>query len=316
MPIISWKDVVNKGKCLLGGRIKKDMTLAEALEVYSCVLIDLEKNTDLSSVRLKDLGLDNTCKIKAKNLLSEIINKLVLADKAALDAFAGLQQSFINFTESTSQLKDEKVKTSDDPEETAGYLFEKIVSPQSGTVVMEDGKLNLMGFAPVGAVMMIDAGRISDFDGTGKGKSGTDVWGWALSNGQNGTRNRFGKFPRFVTVNGDAGTTAGANAVKLGAANVPSISLPVSGTIAEALDNVTPEMSFDIARINDGAGGSTLLLKQTQGHKGQQKMGNEPLNVKHSHGFNMTAKLENTNVTEIATLPEFIFELPIQRINP
>lgn len=317
MQVTTFKDVINKGKCLFSNRIKKDMKLDEALEVYACAIIKLEKETGLDSVRLDKLGIDNACKLKAKNLLSEIINTLIATDEGLSGSIVNLQKQITNFLNSVGNLKDEKVKASID-DDTPGYLVDKIASTQPGTVGLttDNSQVLLSGFVPLASCFYIDASRIGDFDGTGKGKAGTDVYGYAISNGNNGTRNRLNKFPRFIGTNNDAGTTAGSNTVKLTAAQIPSLTLPVTGSIGNGLGPTTIKMKFDVNRISDGAGGNTLLLRLTDGQNGQREMEGQTINLSHTHTFNLEAKRENTTLEPIATVPEFIYEIPIQRIIP
>lgn len=313
--IITFKDVINKGKCLLKGRVKKEMTLEQALEVYACVINDLEKNTDLSSVHLKKLGITETCKIKAKNLLSEILNNLIASDIALNEALLAMQNGINTFIQGVGGLKDEKVKTAEaDP--AAGYLADKIISLQKGCVTVADNKIVLMGFAPIGSVMYIDAGRIGDFDAQGKGKADTDVWGWALSNGQSGTRNRFNKFPRYISANSDAGKIGGANEAIITADMLPSHDLAITGGIsASQQGDVKVTIKLEANKISDGNGGSVYLLRVGSGSSGQNTITSIPIDLSHSHNHSLVAKFQNTAPKKISFIPEYIHEIPIQRIN-
>lgn len=316
MSVITLKDIVHKGRQFFGCRVKKDMNLQEILEVYAKAVIAIETAIDLNSVRLKDLGIIDTCKLQAKNLLSEILNLLIAGDKDIRNSLQQIQTNINNFSSTIGNIKDEKAKVSS-ADTAAGYLKDKITSDQSGCITDKGDRLLLMGFAPIGSVMIIDAGRVGDFDGTGKGKAATDVWGWAISNGQNGTRNRLGKFARYVSALADAGNTGGADDFTVKGANLESLTLGVSGTIADAL--VTPvkaKITFNTNRIADGSGGSTTLLRFTDENDGNFGMFTLPLDLKHSHTFSLNAQHSNPNPVAIPLLPSFISEIPIQRINP
>jgi microcystin-dependent protein len=81
--------------------------------------------------------------------------------------------------------------------------------------------------APMGGIVMY-AGPFSNFDITGKGKSGTDKEGWAICNGENGTPNMLGQFV-VGAKSGDPthgeyatlGNKAGENAHTMGKENLP-----------------------------------------------------------------------------------------------
>lgn len=315
MPVVTFKDIIHKGKCFFGGKVVPDMKLDKVLEMYGCAILDMHKQTELSSVNLKKLDIVDTCKLKYKNLLSEIINKLITSDISIEESIKTIQQAVNNFSKTLTNINDEKVKVNvDDPE--SGYLADKIITPQTGCITVANNKISFIGFSPIGAVTYIDAGRVGDFDNTGKGKSNTDVWGWAFSNGQNGTRNRFGKFPRFIDTLASASKTGGSSQVALGSQHLPSFEIPVTGTIADGLvGDRRVTLNFNTNKISDGAGGSTILLRLTAVGDGSQSMQSTVFNLAHTHTFNLKAKLDNPNVTKLDIVPEYIYEIPIQRIN-
>jgi hypothetical protein len=313
--ITTFRDVIWKGKSLLDCKITRDMNNEEVIAVLVKEIENIEKEIDLSQVKIKDLGIVDACKLQYKNMLTEILNALIAKDMSFAQLLSDIQKQVNNFQATKDTDTDEKVKVNA-TDTTAGYLVDKVVSPQKGSVKVVGNQLSLMGFAPVGAVMMIDNGRIGDFDATGKGKVDTDVWGWAISNGQNGTRNRLGKFPRFIGALADAGNTGGANTTIIGKENISSFDMAVSGSINEALPNdINLKFKTDYAMFSDGPGGGTAIVKLGGGLAGSKEVAILPFNIKHSHTFTLKASHSNPNPSQLNIVPEYIYEIPIQRIN-
>jgi len=312
--ITTFKDVIWKGKSIYDCKITRDMTNEEVIKVLVKAIEDIEKEIDLSQVKLKELGITDSCKLQYKNLLTEILNSLIAKDASFAKSLANMNTQITNFLNTKFVDTDEKVKVSA-ADTTTGYLVDKVVSPQTGSIKDDGTKLTLMGFAPVGAVMMIDAGRVVDFDPTGKGKANTDVWGWAISNGANGTRNRLGKFPRFINVIADAGGTGGANSAIVDKSNIAAFDTTVSGTIADALvADIKLFWLTDYANFSDGPGGHMALVKLGDGYGGNKKVNVNTFSVKHTHTFSLKASHSNPNPTPLPLVPEYIYEIPIQRI--
>jgi hypothetical protein len=313
--ITTFKDVIWKGKSLYNCKITRDMTNEQVVAVLVKGLEDIEKEIDLSQVKLKELGIYDQCKLQYKNLLTEILNALISKDQSFAKTISDMQTQVNNIKQTADTDTDEKVKVSP-LDTTSGYLVDKITSQQKGTIKNTGSALVLMGFAPVGAVMMIDAGRVGDFDATGKGKPDTDVYGWAISNGQNGTRNMLGKFPRFVSNLADAGNTGGANTTFIGKENISSFDMAVSGAINEALvPDIAPKFKVNYIMMSDGPGGGHVVLVHTNGLTGSKEINVMPFSVKHSHTFTLKASHSNPNPSQLNIVPEYIYEIPIQRIN-
>lgn len=55
------------------------------------------------------------------------------------------------------------------------------------------------GFTPIGGIMPFGGTTAGKFDGTGLGLAGTDMCGWAMCNGNNGTINMMGQVPVGLT---------------------------------------------------------------------------------------------------------------------
>lgn len=312
---ITFKEVYWKGKALYGCKIQKDMTAEQVTKVLVDAIEAIEKEIDLSQVQLLKLGIHDKCKLQVKNLLTATLNALITADENFAQTINEIQTQINNVVNQIGIAVDEKVKASA-ADTTAGYLGDKIISQQVGPIKYNTTSVELAGFLPIGAVIMIDASRLGDFDGTGKGKTGTDVWGFAISNGQNGTRNRLGKFPRFTTTLVEAGNTGGANSISISKDNISSFDLAVSGAIADGLaDDVFAKIRFNTNKIADGSGGSTLLLRLGDGLSGSNEMRTLGFNVKHSHTFTLKSSHVNPTPVAVSILPEYINEIPIQRIN-
>lgn len=299
-------------------RIKDGMTLKEAMSVLCGIIDDLEREIDLSGVKFTKLGIADRCKTKSKNILTDVINALIASDTTLGNLISQLQTQINNINTVLSTDTDEKVKVTSDSAD-AGYLVDKIISHQTGSIKYneDDDTLEIMGFAPLGSVMYIDRARLPDFDGTGKGKENTDVYGWAISNGQNGTRNRLGKFIRCVDDTANAGQSGGSNSITVKKENISSFTLPVTGSISNALtDDREVSIKFDTSKIADGPGGSTQLLKLGTGQSGANTMKSVKFNLAHSHSFALSASHANTSAIPIDIVPAYIYEIPIQRINP
>lgn len=303
--------MIYKGKGLCQCLIDRDMNLEEALEIYCKLVFDIKKEIDLKCVKTGLLGIDPN-KLTCDNLLADILNSLIAADISINGQINVINQRIQQILNGLGAVADEKVKASA-TDTTAGYLDSKIETLQPGTIKYTAGKLSFIGFAPVGTVMFINKSRLPDFDGTGKGKAGTDVWGWAIGNGQNGTVNRLGVFPRYTDDPANAGNKAGSDSVTLVAANIPGFSMSVTGTISEAL---TTPVQFDI-KLDDryiGVSGSVFhALQVGNGQNGSNLIKTIAFSLKHSHAFDLQASRTNT-ATSFSILPSYIKEIPIERI--
>lgn len=310
---VTFRDIIyTNNKSLCNCLIKKGMTLEQALDVICDVTTLINERINLDAVKMQDLGI--TCKDELKkNLLALVINKLIAGNKGILDQIGTFKDLVNSINQNITGIKDEFVKVSKD--DTAGYLKDKLITNQPGSIsVTDDFKILITGFVPVGAQMMISKSRIGDFDNTGKGKRTTDLYGYAISNGANGTTNRLGLFSKYTSDVANAGDKDGSNTYTLKAENIPSLTIPVSGTIQQGLGPVAPVSKLNINYINDGAGGSTPLLRHTPGNNGSVSQPGNTLELAHSHAFNLNAKITNTAIADIAIIPEHILEIPIERI--
>jgi hypothetical protein len=314
MPVVTFDELIYKGRNLLGCRIKRNMNGSQILNEISEVICQIEKAINLDKVKITDLGLD-TCDKTGKNLLTRILNALIQNDIDLFEEIRLIKKHLDDIDQFFDTDTDILVKVNkDDP--AAGYLEDKIFTYQKGNIQTSADKtrIEFMGFVPIGTVIMVDAARVGDLDNAGKGKTDTDLWGWALSNGQNGTRNRLGKFPRFITALGDAGSQGGSANFVVQKANMGSFSLPVTGNIADALPaDIEGSLKMDTNNIHDGIGGAVPLVRHGTGLTGAHEM-KFKFNVKHTHTFSLNAALVNATPTPISLLPEYIYEIPLQRI--
>lgn len=315
MQQISFREIVNtNSNSICDCLIKKGMNLEEALDLICKSYLPVRKALELDQVKFKDLGINITCALTYKNLLTEIINALIQKDIDILKSFEVLIQTVNSIIDAAASYKDEKVKLSAASSE-AKYLSDYISTLQPGTITNVEDKLVFIGFVPIGTVMMINKSRLPDFETNGKGKINTDVYGYAICNGNNGTINRLGKMVKFATDVSDAGKSGGADTFTIADTNIPSLAMGVTGTISDAL--VTPvktKTSYYINIINDGAGGTEKLLRWTADGNGTNEVLSKALDLRHGHSFNLSASRTNTNPTPIDILPSHILEIPIERI--
>jgi hypothetical protein len=312
MRVVTLKDVVHKGKTLFEW-IKHDMDLEQILICYAKVMIKVNKSIELDQVRLKELGINDTCNLPYENLLTTILNQLIEADVDINNAFSTLQKTINGIYDAVSKVQDEKVKASA-ADNTSGFLSDKVKTLQPGTIVYNDSDITFVGFVPMSAVFYIAKDRVTDFDVSGKGKKGTDVYGYAICNGNNGTSNRLGLFPRYTDDVSKAGQKGGKKEFTVIKDNLESMDIPVNGSINNFTGTQKGKLSFDVNRISDGAGGSVNLLRAGDGSSGQQGAFTTPIVLDHTHSFSLQASLQNTSPVPIPLLPEHILEIPIQRI--
>lgn len=310
----TFKDIVLLSTKICQCRLSKGMNGDEVLKVICETLDCLESQLKLDKVQYAKLGI-NTGKFKCcESLLTAIINALIAADESIKEILVIIRKDVKRIFELIANVADEKVKvTKDDP--LGGYLADKITTPHAGSISFLNNQVTFYGLLPLGAVVIIDKSRIGDFDSDGKGKAGTDVYGYAISDGRNGTRNRLNRFPYFTDSLANAGNTDGENEISIALANISSFNIPVTGTIADALvSDIQLKIKFNTNKMHDGAGGQTQLLRLGTGTDGSNEMKTVAHSFKHSHTFTLTAKHDNAEPTKVPIIPRRIKEIPIQRI--
>ena len=93
---------------------------------------------------------------------------------------------------------------------TSGNTIEGNITIQNGGVTVQGGNLtvepentiNGFGTIPIEGIIMW-SGSVANFETSGLGKSGTNMYGWALCNGQNGSPDLRGRFVVGYGLNGD-----------------------------------------------------------------------------------------------------------------
>lgn len=301
------------GKSLLLNNVKDGDKFNDLLFVLDKAIETLFKNDALDCINLKDLGID--CPDKNKTKACIIMEWLTANLQTNSKSIATLTGVLNTIQTSVGNLADEKVKVK--AAGTSGYL-ESIISGPTTAISFENNKINFTGFIPVGARATINKNRLVDFDATGKGKIGTDLWGWAMRNGNNGLKNVMGHFPMFTDNIANADIIGGSKDFTISKDNIQTFSIPVSGTIAEALENnVKFKVGYKHYRSFDGVNsGASKPIKDIKSNTGDVDWFTDPANFKHSHGFNLKVDHTNANPTPISLLPLHIKEIPIERIIP
>lgn len=295
---------------LFEGNITPGTGFNPILSYISQLIKALFSQGQLECIDLKDLGIECPDPNKSKEC---VVLEYLLANLATLTtSLSTLTSAIDDIQGSIGVFTDETVKIKATGK--AGFLNDKLKAAPG--VLVEDGDtLRINGTVPIGFTATISISRKSDFDATGKGKPGTDVWGWAFRNGNNGTENCFGFFPRYAVSADAAGKVEGNDSFTIDKTNIKSMTLPVNGIINDALDN---NVSFNIPgskrNHHGGLGEVHTYVVPDPGNDFSFKT--DPVNFKHSHDFTLAASLVNVNPTPIDLIPKHITEIPIQRIIP
>lgn len=123
-----------------------------------------------------------TSNSKLKEIVQALINQYC-ALKAAHDA---LQIQVNNLQNQVNNL------IANLPNTIGNFLSSHINTCQGSSGITKTGtganvNLQFQGFTPIGGIIMYTGSTAGKFDSTGRGISGTDMCGWALCNGNNGT---------------------------------------------------------------------------------------------------------------------------------
>ena len=290
------------------GNVQPNDTLAEVLCVIEKLLNKAFENDEMRCIDLDALGIKCPDKDKTKIciVMEWVTANLLLNIKAVNQLLTNIQA----IQNGLGAIKDERVKV-----RAAGapkYL-EDIIDAPATSVAFTDNKVSFFGFVPIGFRGTISKSRLADFDGTGKGKTGTDMWGWAIRNGQNGLDNALGLFPMYTDVVTSAGTQGGKTNFIVSKDNIGSFAVPVAGVIGDALqDNV--QFKFDATNNVNGGPRPNGFASNHSG--GLIEYSTKPYNFKHSHAFTLSATHTNPSPTPIDLIPKHIKEIPIERIIP
>lgn len=221
-----------QGKSLLYNNIKSGMTGNEILQVFSCALEELYGKLDLSCVDFSKIGLIlSTCSDEdAKVTLCQLFNYLASKIFDINTRLNGIDAKINEINKTLSDFTDKYVAINA-LDLSSGYLADKLISDQPNTLSINptNSKMILHGFIPIGGIMYYDSkGSFSNFDPTGKGKINTDVWGFAMCNGSNGTHDLNGKFIKGSSTLSEQFTSAGNDQISISKTNLPTDSFSVS----------------------------------------------------------------------------------------
>lgn len=296
---------------LFGQNVTPGMMGSEFLCKISELVEKLFTDAQFDCIDLeKDLGI--TCPDPNKTKQCIVIEYLIQGLTDANAAISVFTKSLQIIKTSIGLLKDEKVKVRSAG--SSGYL-EDIFEGPANTITFSNNKVTFSGFMPVGARARISASRVGDFDSTGKGKVGTDLWGWAINNGNNGVRNLLGVFSMNTDTLLNADQTGGASSFTVLKENIKTFSLPISGTIGNALEN-NVKFQIQIAKRNKCFGLFSCRDVLVPDPGADATYDTNAKNFQHSHTYNLAANHLNTTPTPIPLIPAHIKEIPIERIIP
>lgn len=320
------KDVKWNGKPVLELGISTGMKADDLICSLVSFILAYKKAFALNCLDAKALGLD-TCdlsKLDPAGVLCTVLNKLANTDASLYKGLADLTKivNGLNTNVATS-LQADKFVGFDKDDTIPGYLADKLKSAQPGTLNKKNNDqvgnyYEMTGFIPLGGQISIDPARISDFDASGKGKVNTDVAIFAICNGENGTKNKLGRFPRWATDITKAGAIGGVSNFKVKLTNIEGFDLNVNLETDqyESIESSIPSLTeIDIPTNIDNDGftfrpvGESVQVARISSTGGS-------FNFDHKH--KVTGKIKHEpnplNVQAIEMLPLFIDELPIQRI--
>ena len=152
------------------------------------------------------------------------------------------------------------------PTTIGNFMSGALQSCQSQLVENSSGSsytATFKGFAPIGTITAF-AGNLGDFDSNGLGKPNSEVCGWAIADGRNGTQNMKGVYPLGTTdmisslpVVGagsyPATSVGGKYSVALTTTNIPTMS--VSGSVTGIVANFP---FFKVSRKHAQTGDNTM----------------------------------------------------------
>jgi len=320
------KDIKWNGKSVLELGITTGMKADDLICSLVSFIVAYKKAFAFGCLDTKALGLDSCdlSKLDPAGALCTVLNKLSSTDASLYKGLADLTKIVNGLNTSvSSSLQADKYVGFDKDDTIPGYLADKLKSAQSGTLNKKtDNKIGsyyeMTGFIPLGGQISIDPARIVDFDASGKGKINTDVAIFAICNGQNGTKNKLGRFPRWAADITKAGAIGGAATFKVKLTNIEAFDLDVNletdqyqstGSDIPSLTQIDIPTNVD----NDGFSfrpiGESVQVARISGTGGS-------FNFEHKH--KVTGKIKHEpnplNIQAIEMLPLYIDELPIQRI--
>lgn len=296
--------------------IQKGASLNEVLCQLEDIIKAIETKVDLSCVDLSPIGIKiSSCTDEDETVstLCDVLNQLGETILATQETLTAIQIELDTTSDPAADSDAGKVAL--DATDTPGYLEAKLTSDQDGTLENESGVLKLRGFVPIGFKGFYSG--TNKFDVTGKGLVNTDAYGWAICNGNNGTEDCRGLFVQATGTLLEAGTTGGSNAATVTSANISSMSLPVTGSVDNALS--TPHshaytldtISLDTVEVSPGTG---LDVVAPEGAQGTVSKTTATTDLTHTHSVSLTATHTNATPTPLDITPSHIKLVMIERI--
>lgn len=320
------KDIKWNGRNITELAITTGMRADDLICSLVSFILAYKKAFQFDCLNTKALGIDqcDLAKMDPAAALCAILNKLSSTDADLYKGLANLNKIVNGMNQNVANsLAADKYVGFDKDDVIPGFLSDKLKSAQSGTLNKKvDPKIGsyyeMVGFIPLGGQISIDPARIVDFDASGKGKANTDVAIYAICNGQNGTKNKLGRFPRWATDITKAGVTGGVDKFKVKLSNIEGFELDVNletdnfQTSGANLPNLT-EVDIPTNVNNDGFTfrpiGESIQVAAIMGTNSQYTF---------DHKHKVTGKIKHAPnpaaIAEIQMLPLYIDELPIQRI--
>lgn len=319
MPCVSDNPAINStysslveynGINLFENLVSKGDNLNEVLCIIDDLFTGIFNKIDLTCIDLTAIGIaviEAGSPEEITTRLCDIINQIgdVIAEQNI--TIADLQDQIDACCNGEPVVDTFKVKV--DGTDTEGYLETKLQTDQPGTLYKEAGILRLRGFVPIGFKGFYSG--VNKFDVNGKGLVNTDAWGWHICNGAGGTEDLTDMFIKTTGDLTEAGDQGGSENISVALANISSFTLPVTGSIDNALTdhthNVTvPTISNDTVSINEVVDGVVDAILTT-GVEGEVVLPTTSTNLTHTHTTSgLTATHTNASPTPLVNDPKHI----------
>lgn len=302
------------GKVLLDGNVKAKTPLNKLLSDLSNLAIDFDKAIALERVNEEYPVFEGASGYKGADAIAMLFNRLGDAVTDMSKIIGDINTNLEDGNDISSALYKVKVNPSD---EEGKYLTDKITSEQSGTIDVQDNKnLYLKGLVPLGFVGFVTKSSLSYFDGTGKGKASTPYYGWAVSNGQNGTDNLMkGRYLRIPSTLDDASKEDGSAEFTVNLKNVESFEVPVTGSLGNG-GSATQRFITKLKKfvIGSSTAKNTTVYSPT-GPDGEDNVSSENTDISHTHSSTLKSSHVNNSPVPIKLAPSAVNLIPIQKIN-
>lgn len=313
MNIPSSNILLQLAKPLFGGNIKNEDNLDKLIQLLDNLFAIIDQKLSLDCIDLKQYGLECSEEV-GKSILCQLFTVILENETSILQQYDQINKYLETVKQLVSEVQSTKVKVAEESQE-AKYLINTLDIPVSHVAYNKSkDQITIKGLLPIGTRMFINPNRLSSFDNTGKGKAGTDLHGWVIRNGQNGTDNALGKYVKTTSVLTDGGKSAGTNEYSLGLNYFKSFTLKVTGNITEALDVIKPYALIRKLGKRFGSGGSRDILIPDNGGTSGDKYHGSSHNLKHGHAFNLKGEHTNENPDKLFIDLEHIKEIPIEFI--